>query len=173
MSRSVPASSREALEQESSGDVLLLFVEITHPELGEETIRIVSDGEDYVLDGKTYKAGGFTIDPLTDSDQPPSAKFSFSNVDRSATNMLADIIGPAEVRMRVISSEYFNTREVPRIVLDGVTVTPSYDAKRLFLTDITVDAVACNGTLRGYDYRQESWPSKIATESLCPGLFVM
>ncbi|PHP68177.1 hypothetical protein CSC94_05870 [Zhengella mangrovi] len=173
MTRSVPASTRLELEREASGEALLLFVDITHPELGNETIRLVSDGVDYELDGNLYTRGGFDLQLLTDSDQPPSAKFTFSNVDRSATNMLADVDGPAEVRMRAISTEYFNTREDPRVVLDGVTVVAAYDAQRLYLTDITMDDVACAGTLRGYDYRQESWPSKIATEALCPGLFVI
>lgn len=173
MTRSVPATTRLELENEATGEALLLFVDITHPELGHETIRVVSDGVDYVLGGETYQAGGFEVETLTDSDQPPSARFFFANVDRSATNMLADVVGPAQVRVRIVSTEYFTKAGEPREPLAGVTVEPAYDAQHLYLTDITVDAVACSGTLRGYDYRQESWPARIATEALCPGLFVI
>jgi hypothetical protein len=169
--RVIPLITREALERSSSGDALLIFVTVTHPDM-PDVIRLVTDGADYLRDGKTWHKSWFELDLLTDDETPPQARFRFPNVDRAAITMLAAVSNPAKVSFEVISAAWFDLTVEPRVVKPAVTVEAAYDARHLFLTDITADAVQVEGTLRSWDYRQESWPDMRATEALLPGVYV-
>jgi len=47
MARQISASLRKELEDQETGDAILVFITITHPDL-DEAIRVVSDTVDYV-----------------------------------------------------------------------------------------------------------------------------
>lgn len=168
--RTLPEQVRQGYEASASGDADLIFVTITHPNL-DSTIRLVTDGEDYVIDGLTYYKGGFDLEILSDDDGPPVSKFGFPNVDRKATMMLHKVNGPATVSFEVYSSSWFDLTASPRTVKPGVTIAATYSASNLFLTDITITPSSVNGTLRSWDYRQESWPNMMATQTLLPGVW--
>lgn len=171
MARVIPVIARQALEQSSSKDAVLVFVTITHPEM-VDIIRLVIDGVDYLIDDVTWHRSFFELDLLTDEDTPPQARFRFPNVNRVAINMLSRVATPARVQFDLISSAYFDLTADPRTVLPGMTPELIYSAKALFLVDITADEVQVEGTLRSWDIRVESWPDKRATEALTPGAFM-
>ncbi|OJU12759.1 MAG: hypothetical protein BGN85_08840 [Alphaproteobacteria bacterium 64-11] len=171
MARTIPVVTRKSLEEASSGDPVLLFATISHRDLVED-ITLVLDGADYVLDGITYSKSWFELDLISDDDQPPTAQFTFPNVDRVAFGMLSGVTYPARVSFKLIAASNFDLTVDPRTVLSAVTVETIYSADLLFLTDITIDAMQVQGTLRGFDYRQEVWPSRRATQDLLPGVFM-
>jgi hypothetical protein len=171
MARSIPIASRRKLEDASSDEPVLLFATIRHRSL-IDPIPLVLDNADYVLDGDTFHKSWFELELLSDDDKPPVAKFTFPNVDRQPINLLANVVGPATVDFRLIAASCFDLTADPRTVLPDVTVEPLYSASSLFLTDIQVDQVQVSGALRGYDYRQESWPSLRATQDRLPGVFM-
>lgn len=171
MARAIPALTREGLEGSASDDPLIVFAVVDHPDLIQK-IRLVTDGVDYVLDGETYHKSYFLLDILTDDETPPRGRFRFPNVDRAAITMMRHVNGPPRVSLYVYSGSYWDITADPRTVLSGLTPTPAYAAERLFLTDITATAEEVEGTLRSWDYRQEAWPDKRATEDLLPGVFM-
>lgn len=168
--RSIPIIDRRSMEQPSSGDAELVFVTITHSEMAD-VVRLVVDGYDYLIAGNIWHKSAFELDLLTDNDKPPSAQFRFPNVDRAAIAKLRSVTGPCRVAFEVYSSVYFDLSADPRTVKPGLTLEPIYSASALFLTEVTADDVAVEGTLRSWDYRQESWPDMRATKRLVPGAY--
>lgn len=171
MARSIPVASRQRMEESSDGDPSLMFGTIRHKTL-IVPIRLVLDGADYVLGGDIFHKCYFELELLTDDDKPPKATFTFPNVDRQPINLLANVVGPAMVDFKLVSASYFDLTVEPRTVKAGLTVETLYSASSLSLTDITVDQTQVKGTLRGYDFRQESWPSLRATQDRLPGVFM-
>ena len=172
--RTIPLVTQRSLEQSSSGEALLLFVTVTHPDM-IDIIRLVTDAADYVrtVDGEevTFHKGRFDLDLLTDDESPPQARFRFPNVNRQAITMLRHVSSPARVKFELISADYFDQTDDPRTVIPGQTVTPVYVASSLFLTEITADDVQVEGTLRSWDLRQEAWPDVRVTEALLAGVY--
>lgn len=174
--RAIPVLSRKLMEASSSGEAVLVFVEITHPQT-PDVIRLVVDGADYIMedddgDDQTWHKSFFELELLTDTDQPPAARFRFPNVDRQAITLMRSIASPPRVAFKLVSAGYFDLTADPRTVKPALTVEPIYHAKSLFLTDITADQVQVEGTLRSWDFRQEQWPDKRVTQALLPGAFV-
>lgn len=169
--RVLPERVRQSLESSASGDADIMFVTITHPEL-DGSIRLARDGADYLVDGETFHQSWFEIDILSDTDGPPKSRFRFPNVDRTAITMLREVVGPAIVAFDLYSSAWFDLSANPRTVKPGETLVATYSASNLFLTDITITPAEVSGTLRSWDYRQESWPDMLVSQEVFPGVWV-
>lgn len=170
MARTIPAVTRATLENPNSEDALLFFATITHPKM-TETIRLVTDGVDYVRDGNTWYRSDFAIIPLTDTDRPPRLKFSFPNVDREGVVQLRKIDGPATIKLEIISTVYFNLNVDPRTVKSGETVVATWEADQLYFVDVEINGLTVSGTLFRFDPSIEIWPNMLATKDLLPGLY--
>lgn len=168
--RAVDIISRRSMEQETSPDAAMVFAEIVHGSL-DETIRLAADGADWLFEGVTYSKGGFEISLVTDDENPPTAKFAFPNINRAMMAKLETLTDPAEVRLAVVSSAYFNIAADPRAPKAGMTPVAFYEAKHLLFTDVSITAEAVTGTLRARDLRQEIWPGRRATPDQLPGLW--
>lgn len=166
MARPIPIVTRRALEQPSSAEALLTFVTISHETL-DAPIRLVLDAEPYVAAGARHEASWFELTLLSDGEGPPTARFSFPAIDRQALARLESVVEPARVAFKIIAASAFDLSASPRI--EKTTAVPIYTAESLFLTDVTLDAERCEGTVRSWDYRQEAWPNKRATQALAPG----
>lgn len=170
--RSIPVISRRELEKNNTGEVFLVFVSITHPEITDE-INLVVDGYDYIWNGKTWHKSYFELEILTDDDSPPQANFSFPNVKREAMARLSTVVQPCRVAFYIVASSYFDLsitdENTPRPAL--VTPQTAYKAERLFLTSIKADPIMVSGSLRSWDYRTEMWPNKRVTKALLPGVY--
>ena len=174
MRTSIPIISRRELERSSSGEVFLVFVTITHPEITDE-INLVVDAYDYIWNGDTFHQSYFELNLISDDENPPQANFSFPNVKREAMARLSTVVQPCRIAFYILPASYFDLTitdpNTPRPVLAGVTPTPVYTAVQLFLTSIKADPVMVTGTLRSWDYRTEMWPNKIVTKGLLPGVY--
>lgn len=171
MSRVIPILSQKLMEASSSGDAILAFVTITHPNT-PDIVRLVVDAADFMIAGQTFYASYFELNLLTDTEAPPSAEFSFPNVDRRAITLMRLVNSPPRVQFDLYSSEYFNLENDPRDVKDGLTLEPVYSAKSLYLTRMKATPSTVSGTLRSWDYRQETWPDKRVSQALLPGAYV-
>lgn len=178
MARTLEVLSRRLLELSSSSEQILVFASVTHP-MVPTPIQLVLDGVDYVINGSTWHQSYFELTLLTDTEKPPQATFKFPNVDRAAITMLQNVSGPPRVEFALLASSYFDLTADPRTVKPGLTITwnrapagnLTYLAQKLFLTNVTADQIQVQGTLRGWDYRQEAWPDMRATQVLLPGVF--
>lgn len=174
MSREVPIFSRRELEKSNTGEVFLVFVAITHPEITDE-INLVIDGFDYSWNNKTWHKSYFELTLVSDDESPPQASFSFPNVKRDAMARLSTVVQPCRIAFYIVAASYFDLSiddpDTPRPVLPGLTVQTSYKAEKLFLTSIKAGPVMVEGTLRSYDYTTEMWPNKRVTKALLPGVY--
>ncbi|OAO02718.1 hypothetical protein A8B76_05085 [Roseovarius indicus] len=158
------------LERQTSADALLVFLTLTHPDLGQP-VRVVSDHPDfsYVLDGETYQGLPFDGGVLTDNDQMPSAELIFPNVDRRIGFALERSTNRATIDLAVYSSADFDLTVNPRTEIG--TASKVYSFVDFYLSEVQVDAIAIRGRITLRDYAQEPWPYLRATQDRCPGLF--
>jgi hypothetical protein len=168
MPRVISASLRRALESRYSGDANLVFVTISNPVLSEP-IRIVNDTVDFSYDGHAWV--GFPIDLalLSDDDQPPKAQVTFQNVDRKIGMAIRNLVTPPRLKIELLHSRDFDLTVTPRAPIAPPAV--EYRADKLWLTNITVDALEVTADIQGWDYLQRAWPGQRATQDLLPGLF--
>lgn len=167
--RSVPLVTARALEAQTSDDPLIVFVTIAHETL-DAPIRLVLDGADHLRSGALHHKSAFELALLSDDDSPPVTRFTFPAVDRQALTRLAGVTEPATVSFEVLASSAFDQSTDPR--QEKPDATAIYSATHLFLTEINVDAMSCEGTLRSWDYRQEAWPNLRATQAIAPGAWL-
>lgn len=166
--RNVPASVRADIEREANSDALLVFITITHPDL-LEPIRVVNDPENFTLSGALHVGFEFRIELLSDNDSPPTARLTIQNVDRRIGDTLLRTVNPPRIELQIVAASEFDTTVSPRTELG--TAARIYRAQHLYLTDVSGDKLQVSGTLRSFDYTQETWPALRATEARYPGLY--
>lgn len=169
MPREISAGLRRALDQPETGEALLIFVSITHPELSV-TIRAVSDAVDYVWRGETWYGIPFEIELVSDDDRPPSARIAMQNVDRRIGEAVRGLATPPRLTLDVVAASEFDETASPRVPLSGEPEA-EYTAAKLFLADVRGDAGFIEGQMTGWNYVQEIWPGIRATQNRLPGLF--
>lgn len=166
--RDIPGTFRAAVEYEATADFPLIFLTITHAELSEP-IRVVSDPEIFMLDGFQHIGFEFQIELLNDNDAPPRAQLTIQTVDRRVSTILLRVADPPMIEIQVIDSGQFDLSVLPRTeILSAVRL---YRARKLYLSDVSGDKLSVTGTLRSWDYTQDTWPALRATEARFPGLF--
>lgn len=161
------------LDDTESPAALMWFLTIDHPNI-VEPIRVVSDYFDYVIDGDTYIAMPFEVQPLTDNDQTPSAEIRVPNIDRRIGEALEiDMAGTrATVSAVAYSSEDFDLTVEPRVPLDAGDLPVIYSFEQFELADVRANTVDITGRITLIDITQEPWPFLRATSDRFPGLFV-
>jgi hypothetical protein len=170
MSRPISQSFRTAVQATNSGEVALLFATISHPDWVND-FRFVSDTVDYVWNGDTYIGAMFDVELITDTDQLPTAKFTFPNVDRSIGELIQTTTSPPTIRLDISLSAYFDLSVTPRLALGGIEPTPEYTAQNLWIADVTVDAIQVSGRIVGIDLTVEGCTRFRCTKDRAPALF--
>lgn len=168
MARIIPAPLRRVLDLQESGEALLGFLTIFHASLATP-IRVVSDGVDYVWLGETWTGFPFRFALLTDGEAAPRTQIEVQNVDRKIGDALKAITSPARVQIDIVAASEFNQAVNPRVALGAPLV--AYSAKHLFLVNVSVDAGTVTGDVVSWDYTQDTWPARRATQDRFPGLF--
>jgi hypothetical protein len=167
--RDIPLGVLRELQKPETEEALLVFLTISNTNL-QESVRVVSDPENFVLDGKEFQGFSFSITLLSDNDSAPKASLTIQNVDERIGQTLLDTVDPIYLKLEVIPLSEFNMKEYPRTELDSPSVRV-YTASYLRLTEITGNVLSISGTLRSWDYTQETWPGMTGTEDRLPGLY--
>lgn len=168
-SRDIPAGVRREIDRQDSPEIHLVFLTLRHKML-PEPIRVVSDPADFMLDGNLYQGFEFEISLLSDAEEAPRAQLKVQNVDRRIGDAVFNATEPARLDIEVITGSQFDLSVTPRVPL-GPSVARSYVAKQLYLTDVEGDVLQLSGTIRSWDYTQETWPALRATQNRFPGLY--
>lgn len=168
--RYIAPTSRRELDRQESAEFYLVFLTITHRSL-TTPIRVVCDPENFVLDGQEFQGFDFEIKLLTDSESAPKAQLSVQNVDRKIGDAIHSISDPARLEFQIIPGSEFDLSVFPRVELSPNSSERLYRAKQLYLTEVEGDALNLTGTIRSWDYTQETWPGIRATQQRFPGLF--
>lgn len=170
-SRTIPAEVLRALNNQESGELLLLFLTISHSALATP-IHVVSDPRDFILDGNHHIGFEFNISLLSDDEGAPFSQLSLQNVDKRVSEGIQLINTPARLHIEVISGSQFNLDDTPCTEIGGAgNAERIYSAPQLFLTEVDVNALEVTGRLVSWDYTQELWPGMMATQDRFPGLF--
>lgn len=167
--RNVPQSVISEIEKQASEEALLVFLEIYHEDL-MEPIRVVSDPENFVLDGVEYVGFDFRINILSDNDSAPQARLTIMNVDERIGQAVQRSTSPVNLNIQILPMSEFNIDVVPRTQLNTPAIRV-YRAPHLRLSEVTGDLMQISGKITSWDYSQEPWPALKATESRFPGLF--
>lgn len=129
MARSLSATAVASMNSQQTGEVWLILLTITHPDL-PATLRFVNNNEDIVSNGQTFTAFPFEIVlPNQDPDTPPRATLRIDNVDRAIVAALRSITSAPTIQFDVILASAPNTLEAtfPGMRLNGAT----YDVAKI------------------------------------------
>jgi hypothetical protein len=179
--RTFSSSFRNELEATSSGEVLLLFMTITHPNL-RDPILLVDDVMDYSWNGNTYV--GFPLAEITlvsDDDNPPKATLSVPNIDRKIGIAAQNLSSSPRVQLDVLAGSDFgppvdyvrvdgSIGKIRSVPVNGAAVA-EYSAPLMRLRNVTGDASVVTGELWSWDLTQEPWPLIRTTQDRLPGLY--
>lgn len=166
--RAIPTTFRAALEDPFNDDPPLVFLTLDHADFAVP-IRVVWDVEDYTLSGDRYIGFPFEIVLPTDTDDAPRGRITIQNVDRSVGEAVRNLSGPPSVVIQIYMASDFDLSVVPRVAL-GIPQL-CYIASSLYFRNVTVDVISASGDLTSWDYVNQPWPSKFATQGLLPPLF--
>lgn len=134
--RNYSANARRGMNA-TSGEALLLLVEISHPDLGAP-VRVVQDNQDLVHQGNLFVAFDFRIDLPDDQDkQTATAKIDLDNIGRELTQWLEESGGGEDAQVRIV--------QVSRADPDVVEWEATLD-----LTNVLMDVPRIGGEL-GYE----------------------
>jgi hypothetical protein len=167
MPREITANLRTELEASRSGEFLVFFAEITHPDL-IEPYRFNSDLVDYVYEGETWLGAGFEVSLMSDDESPARARVSIHNVDQAIGEAIRAIATSPRIDMKVCAQSDFSDAN-PRVEIGTPVV--EYSAPYLELRNVKCDAQFITGDLVGPDLTAEPWPSIRSTKDKLPGLF--
>lgn len=169
-SRTIPATATSELFNESSGDAALVFVTFHSSELND-TIRVVNDPVNFILDGQEFIGFDFEINLLSDNEEAPRANLAVQNVDSRIGENVLKATNPVNLEIQVIMLSQFNEANFPRTELVPGQSQRVYRAKALRLVDVEGNIFTVSGSIRSWDYTQENWPGLRGTEDRFPGLY--
>lgn len=175
--RTITTGFRTTLESPANTDPLLLFVTVSHANLGDP-VRAVNDIVDYVWQGFTFKGVPFQIELMSDTDRPPSAKVRIQNVSGTDATGVAFNVGglilglPSSPRLQldVLASSDFGD-PVSNVRTEIGTPVVEYSSPRMRLRNVRGDAMFVEGELWSYDVTRTPWPATRCTKDRLPGLF--
>lgn len=170
------AVARQAMERQETDEALLLFAELSHPSF-PAPIRVVNDAGTvggaamlYTWRGADWAAFPFDLEYVSDDENFPVGKVTIQNVDQAIGERLAAVSTPMRLDIWVLHASDFDLAANPRVGLSG-DPDPDAEALHLYLVDVTVDPLQASGTIRSWDYSQDTWPARRATQDRFPALY--
>jgi len=158
MPRTLSSTARRAIFSQETGEVFLLLLKITHPDLAEP-IRVVNNSEDVTSNGYLYQRFPFEVAlPAENEDAPPTVQLRIANADRQIVEAVRSLSGEAmTVELAVILASSPDTIEA--------------GPYQFTLRDVSYDASIVEGTLMFEDVLREPFPAETFTPARFPGLF--
>lgn len=159
MARSLPTTTVQELNKQTTSIAILTLLEITHSSFS--TIRIVNNTADVVSNSNTYTAFPFMVTLPADTDQVAiSARVTIANVTRLLVSQARTISGSREralVTITVVDSTDPDTALAQHADLEMVNL--SYDADTMTF-ELSID-----------NFLTEPFPSATFTPRDFPALF--
>lgn len=167
MPYTISFTQRAAAHAEVSGEIEVVLLTITHPDLAAP-IRLSSDPtEKLSLDPLGYGtiSGGHQYDfvlmsavlPDDIEGNPAAASFLFENVDADMAAVLRSIGSPASINIKLVLASAPDTIEIEYNELQAIK--GSYDASQ-----VTIDVSRAS-------LSNEQWPAHSMTQRRFPGLY--
>jgi len=138
-----------------SDEDFLVLLRITHPSV--KPVFVVNDVVDVTSNGVLHTGFPFELVLPQEDDNIPQGKIRIQNVDRRLGITLHKLQTPPWMRFQVV------LRSAPN------SVQLQYDFLRL--TNVSVDAIAVEGTIGITDFSSIPWPRARGTKRVLPGLF--
>ena len=160
MSRQLSSNALASAFAQQTDEVWLVFVDITHPSLVDEPIRLVANEEDVTRNGQNYIAFPFEIVlSVDDGERLPGAQLRVANADRTIMKSVRETInkGSPEVTVAVALASSPNVTE--------------YGPMTLSLTNVSYDAFFVTGDLGGEDALSRRFPRDSFDNPNFPALF--
>lgn len=167
MARTVSLTMRQAMNAQETGEVAVILLTITHPDLAtpirlssDPTTRISTDPLLYgtVSRGQTYYFLPFSAILPDDKDEaPPSARIIIDNIDRELIRLIRSTSTPAAVTLEMVLASAPDSVEIMFPELD--LVSADYDAQSVTIS-LAIDALLT-----------EPYPSGTFDPASFPGLF--
>jgi hypothetical protein len=164
--RSLSEDFRKAINSQSTGEVVIVLLTITHPNFSED-IRVCSDPYEtlpiagvkgVVSQGLEYVYLPFSIQlPTQDDTNTPRASLSIDNIDRRIVAAARQASSKLSVKIEIVLSSDVDN---PEISVDNFK-----------LQNVTFDAFAVNGELSMDYYDLEPFPYARLTPTYFPGAF--
>lgn len=148
MPRSLSATAVASLNAQETGEVWLVLLTISHPDL-PTPIRVVNNNEDITSRGNIYQAFPFEIVlPGEDPDSPPRAAIRIDNVDRSVIALIRSISSAPTVTIEVILASQPNIVEIAysSLALRNVRYDPSTIEGELFFEPLFNEPITATMT---------------------------
>lgn len=158
MSRTLSSAAKQAVFAQSTAEVFLLLVTITHATL-PTPIRVVNDMQDCVSRGNTFTAlpFGFVL-PGEREDQIPMSRLWVDNVDREIVQAVRNAtVSAPQVLAEIVLASQPDTLEA---AFDGFS-----------LKNALYDHLTVSGDLSMEDVLNEAYPEGTFTPNLFPGIF--
>ena len=153
----VSATFTSAIMGQETSEAFIVLIKIDHSSLSSP-IRVSSDGVNTSSNGETFIAFPFELElPISDPDQPPRARITIDNVDRSIVTAIRSISTEATVDIDIVLASDPNTLEI------------SYSGFKL--TNVDYDALVVSGDLGFEDFFSEPYPSRVFSPADFPGGF--
>lgn len=165
--RTLLAGFRDSIESQYNSDAIVIFATVTHDDI--DNLYFNSDIIDYVYEGNTYIGAAFSIQIVTDDEQPPQAKVAIHNVDQVIGETVRALSNSPQIKIEMFAKSDF-TDDNPRVPVGTPTV--EYSAPFLFLRNVRCDDISLSADLAGTDFSTEPYPAIRATADRLPGLFV-
>lgn len=146
----------EAMMAAQTDAVVLVVVDITHPELAQP-LRLVRNTQQIVRNGNVYLPFAFELDLPSDNDDMPQVQFRFDNVEREIVDAIRECPSPPTFTLAVILASNPNYTEAGPYVM--TMVEADYNAREV------------TGTLAFEDVLNEPYPGLSITPANFPGMF--
>ncbi|MDI1228367.1 MAG: DUF1833 family protein [bacterium] len=157
MSRNPTLNTRTALYASGTGEVFLILLTLSHPQLAEP-IRVTSDAVATVSREQVFSPFPFDLTLPDDAEgAAPAARLSIDNIDRRVV-----------MAVRSLQSAAYVLIEIVRAAAPDVIEAKFEDFR---LTDISYDSQVVAGNLTLEDFVSEPFPAAIFSPGLFPGLF--
>jgi hypothetical protein len=158
MARPYSQRAREQLNATSADDIMLVLLEIRHPQLAVP-VRVVNDTQNIVVEGNEFIACAFDVTLPDDSDnQVPQARLEIDNIGRELTQWLEQSGGGAGATCRFIQV----MRSTPNLIEYDIT---------LDLTGLSMDQTKVSGTLGYVDFLNQPAVTVYYRPETAPALF--
>lgn len=124
MPRDVSQVFRNELYSPSMRVVPLVTIDITHPSIHPQVIRLVNNNQNIVWDGNTYLASSFNFTPpMQEESSAQDASISIQNIDRGLVELVRTIEGKPKIVVNIVIASDDVVREAGpfSFLLGGVT----------------------------------------------------